>query len=310
MDAPALSVVILIGSMRQRAARSLQTVLKQKTQKPIQIIVADTQPSYPRIEGWDAENVIYQEYPDAPSVTFVRVSALPSCSSEFIAFVEDHAFVDPEWAEGVLKGFQTGADVVVYTYSNATPESLYSRAFGLINYGRWGSEKLAGEHQNGPGNNIAYRRAVLLRQGDQLEELMHIEWFLLRAIREQGGKIYQEPTARMAHANWDTLLGTLLDTCTYSRLFACQRINLEKLSVFKRLFYAASMPLLPTLLLWRFYQAFKPDSNLLRLFILRSPLILFLLVCTSLSEAIGYLNNSPPFRSMLDVEVNLPRACD
>ena len=131
MDTPALSVVIVIGSMRQRAARCLLAILEQKTRKPIQVIVVDTQPSHPRVEGADAQNVVYTEYPDAPSFAFAKLSALPRCSSEFVAFVEDHAFVEPGWAEGVIKGFRTGATVVLtlpnrLSLSSCTPQGRLS----------------------------------------------------------------------------------------------------------------------------------------------------------------------------------------
>jgi hypothetical protein len=102
-------------------------------------------------EGSDAPGLIYIKYPDAPSLTRAQLHAIPHCSSEFIAFVEDHAFVEPEWVEGVLKGFETGADAVVYTYCDATPESVYSRAIALINYGKWMSEQFAGIHRDVPG---------------------------------------------------------------------------------------------------------------------------------------------------------------
>lgn len=296
--------------MRERAARSLQAILGQKTLKPIQVIVVDTQTSVPNIEGSDAPGLIYLKYPDAPSLTRAQLHAIPHCSSEFIAFVEDHAFVEPEWVEGVLKGFETGADVVVYTYCDATPESVYSRAFALMNYGKWMSGQFAGKQRDGPGNNIAYRKGVLLRQGDRLEDLMHIEWFMHRAIREQGGIIYQEATAKMAHANWNTLWGTLSDTHACSRLFAYQRVLLEKPSLSKRLFYVAAMPLLPVVKFWRSYQALKPDPEILRLFILRSPLILFFMICSSISEAMGYFDSRSPYRNHMNVELNLPRACD
>ena len=296
--------------MRERAERSLQAILGQKTSKPIQVIVVDTQTSALDLDGSDVPGLIYLKYPDAPSLTRAQLHAIPHCSSEFIAFVEDHAFVGPEWVDGVLKGFETGADAVVYTYCDATPGSVYSRAFSLINYGKWMSEKFAGEHRDGPGNNIAYRKDVLLRQGNQLEDLMHIEWFMHRAIREQGGFIYQEPSAKMAHANWNTLWGTLSDTHACSRLFAYQRVMLEKPSLLKRLIYVAATPLMPVLKFWRTYQALKPDPEISRLFIRRSPLILFFMLCSSISEAMGYFDPRAPYRNHMNVELNLPRACD
>lgn len=310
MDTPVLSVVLVIGKMRQRGERSLKAILEQETEGPIEVLVVDTTPEHARIRGGEASNVVYLEYPEAPSFAHAKLFAFSRMSADRVAFVEDHAFVEPGWANGVLKGFETGAEVVLYTFHDATPESVCSRAFGLLAYGRWMSERLAGERQHGPGNNVAYRKNALLRQGDRLEDLMHVELFLHWALREQGGTVYQEATARVGHAHWDNLRGTLWDTCMCSRLFAHQRRILEKPSLLKRLFYAGTMPLLPALLFWRYCRALKGDPDLLRRYLLHSPVILFFVFCTGISEAIGYLDSSPRYRRQLDTEVNMRRACD
>jgi hypothetical protein len=54
----------------------------------------------------------------------------------------------------------------------------------------------------------------------------------------------------------------------------------------------------------------KGDPDLLRRYLMHSPVILFLVFCTGISEAIGYLDSSPSYRRHLDTEVNMPRACD
>ncbi len=310
MDTPALSVIIPIGRMRDRAERSLKAVLAQKIHGGLEIFDVDTTPELERIDGSDAENVTYIEYPDAPSAARAKILALHRTSSELVAFVEDHAFVETGWAAGVLKGFDTGADVVIYTFKDATPETVYSRAFGLLAFGQWMSDKLAGERLHGPGNNVAYRKSALLRQGDRLIDLLPVELFLHRAVREQGGKVYQEASAGCLHAHWDNLMGTLWDTCMYSRLFAHQRRILDKPSKIKRLLYAGSMPMMPMLVFWRYCKGLKKDRELLHQFIRNSPLILCLSFGTSSSEAIGYLNASPRYRKQLETECHLPRGCD
>jgi hypothetical protein len=310
MDGPALSVVIVTGRMRKRAERSLQAVLEQEADGPLQVLVVDTAPELPPIEGYAAPNVEVLEYPAPPSFAHCKLFALSRVSADRVAFIEDHAFVEPDWASGVLKGFETGADVVVYTFHDATPETVYSRAFGLLAYGRWMSARLAGECLNGPSNNVAYRKEALLRQGDRLEDLMHVELFLHQAIRAQGGTIFQEATARVAHAHWDNLTGTLWDTCMFSRMFAHQRRLLKNPSLLKRLFYAGAMPMLPFLLFWRYCRMLQGDPDLLRRYLRHSPMILFLVFCTGVSEAVGYLDSSPRFLKQLDTELNMPRACD
>jgi len=297
--------------MRHRAQRSLKAVLDKETLGAVEVLVVDIASELPRIQGGDAASVIYLEFPDAPSLARAKLLALPKASAELIAIVEDHVFVEPGWAAGVLKGFKAGADVAVYTFRDATPEGVHSRALGLMSYGRWMSVKLAGEHEHGPGNNVAYRKSALLRQGDRLEELMHIEVFLHWAIREQGGKIYQEASEKAAHAHWDNLSGTLRDICMCSRVFAHQRRNLEIPSLLKRLVYVAALPLLlPTLNFRRTSRALTGDRELLRRYYRHSPLILFFGFWAGISEAIGYFSATPHYREHLDVEVNIRRACD
>ena len=74
--------------------------------------------------------------------------------------------------------------------------------------------------------------------------------------------------------------------------------------------HAGAMPLLPLLLFWRYCKALKGDPDLLHSYLRHSPMILFLVFCSGISEAIGYLNASPRYRRQLDTEVNMPRACD
>jgi hypothetical protein len=296
--------------MRERAERSLRAILAAGERAPLEVIVVDTEPTLPPIDGTTSANVVREECPDAPSFAHAKLAGLKRCSATRVAFVEDHAFVAPGWAQGVLRGFDTGAEVVVYTFRDATPETLISRSFVLLAYGRWMSEKFAGDREHGPGNNVAYLVETLLRQGDRLEDLMHVEYFLHRLIREQGGRVHQEPTACSAHANWDTVHGTLMDTCMSSRLFAHQRVILEKPSWRRRVFLATLMPLLPGLLFWRYARILRRDSDILRQFLRRAPVILFLIFCTGISEAIGYLSSTPRYRTQLDTEVNMRRACD
>jgi hypothetical protein len=102
----------------------------------------------------------------------------------------------------------------------------------------------------------------------------------------------------------------LWDTCMVSRVFAHQRRLLERMSLPRRLLYAGGMPLLPALQFWRSCRTMKADPDLLRRYLLHSPLILALVSCSAVSEAIGYLNASPRFREHLAMETSMRRACD
>jgi glycosyltransferase involved in cell wall biosynthesis len=310
MNDSVLSVCITIGEMRQRAERSLSAVLDQELDGKIEVVVIDTRPEHPPVAGADDPRVVVVPYPDVPSYAHAKLRGLAHATAPYVAFVEDHAFVQPGWAAGVLKGFATGADVVVYTYLDATPHSIYSRAFILLSYGRWMSAKLAGEREHGPPNNVAYRMSALKRQGDDLEALLKAELFLHRAIREQGGRVYQEATAKLAHANWNDLAGTLSDTCSVAWVFAQQRVILEDLSLLSRWLHAAAMPLLPAYIFVRYSRTLRKDPELLRRFWLYSPLIMFVSACTGATEAMGYISDKPGYKRHLDTEVNVPRACD
>lgn len=309
-DTPDLSVIIPIGSFRERSERSLRAALDQVFDGTLEVVIVDARPDLPRIAGHDDPRVCYVEYPEAKSYAGCKVRGVREAASEYIAFVEDHAFVQPGWAAGVLKGFATGAEVVVYTYLDATPHSYFSRSFMLLSYGKWMSEKFAGERDHGSGNNLAYRKSTLLKQGDDLETMMGTELFLHRRVRAEGGKIWQEASAKLAHSNWPDLHGTLQDTCSCSHLFAQQRILVEKLSWPKRIFFALCMPICPFLIFYRHYKAFAPDPEMQARLLRYSPAFLLYTAATNFIEGLGYLSPKPLLKWHLDVEIHVPRACD
>ena len=81
---------------------------------------------------------------------------------QIVAFVEDHCFPTPGWAEALLRAHERAWAGVGPVVLNANPKRTLSWANLLIEYGPWLHPRERGTVSHIPGHNSSYSLVVLM----------------------------------------------------------------------------------------------------------------------------------------------------
>ena len=172
-----------------------------------------------------------------------------------MAFIEEHAYPEPDWAEALINAHRQAWAAVGPVVENANPKGRISWADFIISYGPWMESSPTGVVGILPGHNSSYKKAILNQYGDQLEDYLEAENVLHTDLGKKGYQLYLEPEARVRHLNF-TRFSTWLPSQYYTgRLFAA--IRSMSWSPFQRLVFTAGSPLIPIVRLCRILPQMK-----------------------------------------------------
>jgi|GEM_PF-221589 len=251
---PALSVVVVATHNFAGVRRTVRHLRQQTIADRIELVVvaeseqaiSDAKPQ--ELEGFFAVRTVAAgriEHIDACASRGIKAA-----SAELIASIEDHAFVDPDWAEHVLAGFQAGDGqwaAVASMICNGNPGTGLSWCNLLMGYGAWYGAVREGPIDQVSLHNICLRRSALLPLWDELEKHMGRSGTLLTELRRLGRQFYFAPKAKVRHVNPSLLKPTVLLRFRAGRLAAATRATLECFSPVKRAIYALASPVFPLL---------------------------------------------------------------
>jgi len=237
------------------------------------------------LEGFSNYKIL--EIGEFESEGAAKAAGVMAASAPLVAFMEDHSYPEPLWAEALINAHSKGNFAVVGPVMlNANPHSNISWGSFLVLYSPWMSVRPQKEVKHLPGNHSCYKRELLLKYSSRLSEMLEAESLLQWDLFAQGHHLYQEPTARVYHLNYSRL-GPILSECyLYSRIFAANRTH--GWNGIRRMLYALGSPLLPMIRLRRILK----DASRARLSMgmtLRALVPLFLTLCAgSVGELSGY----------------------
>ena len=241
-----ISVVIVAGELRARAARTLASVLAQHGIEDQEIILVDAASSNGRvIEGADHPSVKLLHPEDTLHFGELRGQAVRTARGEIVAFIEDHAWVHPGWLEAIANRCSKGWAAVGPEVHPGNPGLGVSDADTIAAYGRWLPPLERGPSQLLPGNNSSYRRSVLLQYADRLDGLLLTDTVLQMRLKADGYQLYSEPEARISHLSPVTLRAAARTEFLYHQCFAAVRADAFSWSRTKRLAYVLRSPLIP-----------------------------------------------------------------
>ncbi len=311
MSTPEMTVVLMVDQRRQRAARSLGSVLAQTAIDRLEILLYDfAHGSKPPVAGSDhpAVTVIPASYPN--SIGAVRLAGFRRASAPLVAFLEEHTRAEPEWAAALLARFTSGpwagvgAEVL-----NLNPGGLVGDALFLMNYTGFIAPAEGGPSPLLQGNNSAYRRDSVLALGEDLIDLLEIESLLDWRLGSQGATLYVEPAAKFAHANEHIVLAFWEGNYLFSRLFGALRAQAQHWTPADRWLRVAAAPLLPLLRvarLLRFVRAKRPQD--LPLVVRGMPYIISAQYASVIGQSIGLVFGEGRSREQfLFYEMNMVR---
>lgn len=176
-------------------------------------------------------------------------------TAPYVAVGEDHADPAPDWAEQLVRAFETsthtGIAVAVY---NANPRTALSWGSLLTGYLNWVGPVSAGPMNHLPASHAAYRREALLGYESDLAEAMERDGTLQSDLRDAGHTFWLEPGARIYHRNpslWRSAFRAQYDIGQY---MAARRAARERWSRGRKVVELARLPFNGA---YRFAKVFK-----------------------------------------------------
>jgi hypothetical protein len=304
--APALSVIVLVPDRFDTVQRVVAELARQEVRNRMELVfvappgVAVPPAAVQGFWGWQlVEMTTWRSSAEARAIGVTRARA------PIVAFVEDHCFPTPGWADALLRAHERAWAGVGPVILNANPQRTISWANLLIEYGPWLHPRERGACSHMPGHNSSYKRAVLLEYGDRLPDMLEAESVLHWDLRRRGQTVALEPDARSRHENFERFLPSLRLRFQTARHFAANRS--QDWPWTRRAAFTIGSSVLPVLRTWRVrrhavrLEDTRPRRGLL-------PTVFMLLVVDAFGEATGYaLGRGSTSEVMIDLEFHRDR---
>lgn len=308
-NSPEMSVVIVTPDDYETIRKVIRCLHAQTVRDRLQLIIVA-----PLAETFEVEHSELKDFfryrvigvGKISSIASANAAGLRQASAPVVAFVEEHSYPDPEWAEALIKAHQQPWAAVGPVMRNANPERLISWADFLISYGRWVEPALAGVIDHLPGHNSSYKRQILLDYGAMLEGMLEAESVLHWDLGAKDYQLYLEPAAKTSHLNFERLSSWVSAQFHSGRLFAITRA--KRWSLLRRLFYIGGTPLIPMVRLWRILRQLRQSKNQHHLLPSILPALIFGLVANAAGEMTGHLLGAGNVKErMCDLEFHRSR---
>jgi hypothetical protein len=247
---PELSVVVVVGPLRDRAAGCLESLLAQDAVARLEVVLVDLRGDLGAVRGSGHPSVVTLPMPPDTSFVAARVAAIRAARGGAVAFVEEHSRALPGWAGAVIAAHAEGWAAVASEMHNANAGVGAADVNGVMNYGLFGPPLARGEGTMAPPFHTSFSRAALLGLGDALEPAAFSDICLWDEVRRRGGRLLQEPAARLSHINETTLRAPLLADFHFHRSWVGFRRTHERWSRGRALAAILLVPVYPAYYLW------------------------------------------------------------
>ncbi|HYP52918.1 MAG TPA: glycosyltransferase, partial [Pyrinomonadaceae bacterium] len=190
---PEMSVVVITPDRYETVRKTVRHLAAQKASRRLDVVLVAPSAEElgldeSELRGFARRRVV--EVGPMVSTARARAEGVRAASSRVVAFVEDHAFPAPGWAEALIEAHKGPWAAVGPVMANANPRTVVSWANLLIEYAQWLEPLAAGEAEHLPGHNGSYKRELLLAYGDRLEAMLDAESVLHWDLRARGHRLY------------------------------------------------------------------------------------------------------------------------
>jgi GT2 family glycosyltransferase len=284
-----MSVVIVTPDHYDTIRKTMRHLRAQTVRERLEVVIVA--PSADTLEVNEAElKDLFQfrvvEVGKIRSIAQANAAGVRQASAPVVAFVEEHSYPDPGWAEALIEAHRQPWAAVGPVVRNANPGSAVSWADFLIAYGPWMDPSHAGVVDFLPGHNSSYKRAILLDYGPELEAMLESESVLHWDLQAKGYQLYLEPAAKISHLNFGLLSSWIPAQFYNGRLFAATRAR--SWSPLQRLFYTGGAPLIPVVRFQRILQQLRRSGQRRNLPLGVLPTLILGLVVSAVGEMMGY----------------------
>jgi glycosyl transferase family 2 len=307
---PELSVVCVAGEQRQRVRRCLDALATQTVADRIEVIVVDVARHGAPVEippTLGSADVI--RVGAETGFGHARAAGARATGADVIAFLVDHGYPQPGWAEALIDAYAEPWAAVGYAFALANPRARAARTAMLAQFLPWLAPVRPAETTVLPGNMVSYRTSLLRSLDGELEQLLEIDHLLHERIRQRGGEMTVAPGAVVRDECFESLADVALANHVYSEMLAVQRARANGWPLPRRIAYAAGSP--AGVFAMRSAQTLAAARRTGRLPELARALpgVLAILAMSALGEARGYLRETEILGDrFMWRELNAPRA--
>lgn len=288
-DSPALSVVLATPGPVSMIAATLNALRAQTLRSRIELILIVESKERLGLDPSMAEgfcNLQIIEVGKIRTVAHADAQGVLAASAPIVAFAEDHAFPEPGWAAALIEAHRGPWAAVGPTIFNANPDTALSRADLFLAYGPWLDPALCGERSHLPGHNSSYKRDILLKYGQRLEEMLEAETLIQWDMRSKGLRLYHSSEARTRHTNF-SLVPPFMNAC-----YACGRsfgaARALHWNLVNRAIFTVASPLIPAVRLFRILRDVQASPTQRQSLRGALPALIFGLLLDGLGQMLGY----------------------
>ena len=309
MSDPQISVICIVPDNLKTVRIILEHLERQTVADRIELVLVTPM----RLDGVEAglktrgfAAVTIVETGPMLSTAHARAVGVRRAAAPLVAFVEDHCFPDPGWAEAFLQAHQGPWAAVGPMVANANPRSPVSRANFWIEYLDWAAPKKSGPVPHLPGHNSSYKKVVLLDYGDRLPEFLEAESVLHWDMGSRGHCLFLETAATARHMNFSRFVPAIRLRLLGSRLFAATRAG--SWSISRRLVYITGGPLIPIVRMVRILKKLVKSGHRFQGIAQTLPAMTVFLLVEAVAEVIGYaFGPGHSSRCMVDLDFHRER---
>ena len=289
-DPAKLTVGLIAGELRERAERSLRHILSQTAIDRLEVIVVDLNANPRKFAGSDHPRVRYLHRPNFHYYCQAQLELVRETRTSWIAFLEDHCYAEPQWAEEILKAIEDPkVGALNYTFTCATEAGYLGRAILMAEYGYWMAPHPGGSITFSASTNLAYPRERLAAAMTSDGSIFEAEFLIHREILKEGLEIRVAPRATVGHESWSTLSGACRANGANKRVLGSRRAETGGWGIAKRGLWAAAMVLSPGLHLARLAASVRRRPALWGTYLRSLPVLTAIYGYSACSEAAGYL---------------------
>jgi len=226
------------------------------------------------------------------AIPTLRGRGLAASTGQVIAFLDPFSIAAGDWARQVLAAHRLHQNLVIggdVDLHRAESRPWTDWVIYLNEYALFMPPVARGETWILPGSNISYKRDALF-DGTRPRYQDFWKTFVNREIAQSGSRLWLEPAIRVSLNKPIPFMDYLRTRFDHGRCFAGMRV--KEASPVVRACRAASTPLVPVLLTWRWSRGFWSKRRHRVRFMTTIPLQLVLFGVWACGEACGYVRGA------------------
>jgi hypothetical protein len=259
---PAMSVVLVTPSGLEALGETIACLRAQTAVSRLELVVVGPELAARAARSSRLEvfaSVVLVETRPARTTAEGLAAGVRRSTAPIVAFTEEHAFPEPDWAERLLQAHRGPWAAVGPAIVHRNPGTRTSAADYVLAFGRWAPQGAPGPATELAGHNSSYKRETLLSLGAELEHALAAECLLHGQLRARGAELYFEPAARTGHLVASSFRRWLPTRFERGRLIGASRAR--SFSRARRAVYVAGSPLIPFVRLGRLSRGLPPGAG-------------------------------------------------